>query len=170
MYEIVVRPKNAAEMFRRFRLGAPKAMLNAGWAVSMQMRSLAVREGFENKNPPYLNRRTGNAIRSVQATGTAEQPTPEVTWAKWGSNLDYVKAHEEGWAGVVQVRAHVRKGHQVRSHPRNVKVRARWMFRDSLNRNAGKPAELADAALDLLLKNRKVPTAGEILRAVGGLV
>jgi hypothetical protein len=56
----------------------------------------------------YLHRRTGTLIRSITAS-PAFQSSEEVVRGTFGSNLDYARAHEEGFSGKVQVKAHLRK-------------------------------------------------------------
>ncbi len=107
----------------------------------------------------YLNRRTGTAIRSISAS-PSWWPIDDGAAGTFGSNLDYVKAHEQGFQGTVQVQAHERRLFryrsartgarlkrrklvegavaEVRAHSRNVNMRARHFFRDTLKEQ--KPA------------------------------
>lgn len=56
----------------------------------------------------YLHRRTGTLIRSITASrGDAMTPTVVRGWL--GTHLDYGRAHELGFRGRVQVRAHTRE-------------------------------------------------------------
>lgn len=55
-----------------------------------------------------LRRRTGTLIRSVTASPRVELVLDNVV-GSFGSNLDYARAHELGFHGRVQVRAHSRR-------------------------------------------------------------
>jgi len=60
-----------------------------------------------------------------------------------GTRVVYAGVHEYGAHGTVQVPAHTRQGHPVRSHARRLNMPARWYARDSAR--LGAPVALAAA-------------------------
>ncbi|HEY3175675.1 MAG TPA: hypothetical protein VGK94_07935 [Candidatus Polarisedimenticolia bacterium] len=171
--------------------------------ISRGLRSgvnLMVREVVTTKltddNPPYLNRRTGNFIRSVGASPSFKVEgslagASAIFSGQFGSNLDYARKHEEGGTFTEQVRAHTRVKNRsraaevraktrrkkfltasqlkaispyihVRAHTRTVTYRARHMFGDTMKQNHFGAARRMRRALDLLHKNRRIPTLSEI--------
>jgi hypothetical protein len=136
----------------------------------------------------YLNRRTGTAIRSISAS-PSWWPTDDGAGGQFGSNLDYVKAHEQGFKGTVQVREHERRLFRYRSkrgkalkrrkriegalatvkaHPRNVDIRARHFFRDTLKEQ--KPAFNVRLRKAILVATRlgRVATPSDLESTFGG--
>jgi len=157
--------------------------------------NLMVRDVITNRltddNPPYLNRDTGNLIRSVSASpsfsvqGDLNSETAIFT-GQFGSNLSYAKKHEDGGTFTEYVPAHYRKrvgkarrnararsragliskqlGDKVfvRAHTRTITYRARHMFRDTVKAQHFGAARRMRRSLELLHKNRNVPSLAEI--------
>jgi len=136
----------------------------------------------------YLNRRTGTAIRSISAS-PSWWPTDDGAAGTFGSNLEYVKAHEQGFQGTVQVQAHERRLFryrsargkrlkrrkrvegalaEVRAHSRNVNIRARHFFRDTLKEQ--KPAFDVRLRKAILVATRlgRVATPADLESTFGG--
>jgi hypothetical protein len=137
----------------------------------------------------YLNRRTGNAIRSINAS-PSWWPTEDGAAGSFGSNLEYVKAHEQGFQGTVQVKAYERRLFryrsarsgarlkrrkrvegamvEVRAHPREVNIRARHFFRDTLKEQ--KPAFEVRLRKAILVATRlgRVATPADLESTFGG--
>jgi hypothetical protein len=196
MSEIVVTPERSAEMFLRFGNGAARAMLSAAKASATFMAARTISTKLENKNPPYLNRRKGNLIRNVAASPYARAVSTNEVEAGFGTNSDYGIPLEEGYKGIVTVRAHMRKRLgairavdirtreatkrarvtlaqrqagpiSVKEHERDVDIRARHYLLDTLNENAGKPGEFVNEAFDQLLVTGNPPSGEDLLRTGG---
>ena len=113
----------------------------------------------------YLGVDTGKGRQSVRTSGHLS-PAGDRMRIYFGSPLGYIRAHEEGYTGPVQVREHtrrmlrpthykgkvskrsakeikaaLRKGRKpyahVRAHTRQVRIRARRFIRDTLLQEAG---------------------------------
>lgn len=91
--------------------GLPKAVRASVAAAVQFFIAYTIRTAFENKGPKYLNRRTGSAIRSVTASGQLIPitETDTVIAGGFGSNLDYVRAHEFGFRGNENVKQYTRR-------------------------------------------------------------
>ena len=137
------------------RIGALAKYLpeTAGSVMRVEMQAF-VRDVQRNRlSGQYLNVVTGTARRSIESRVTV---TPDVVRGIGGSALGYVRAHEEGFEGDVQVPPHVRrlrpvatkskasvrrlKKHikagranyaHVRAHQRHLSLRARRFLRHS---------------------------------------
>lgn len=116
----------------------------------------------------YLGIVTGTARKSI--TGRADQYTRKVI-GQFGSPLEYVRAHELGYQGPVNVRAHQRtrggKSHDVRAHTRAVNMRARHFMRDTLRKESqpktgSKIARRIIKAMKIAARQGRIPRAGEL--------
>ena len=133
----------------------------------------------------YLKKRTGGAQRSVAASPSAVV-AGNVVRGQFGSSLLYVRAHEEGFEGIVGVRAHTRRVRSrdvrarvagrrrrvatgvafVRAHTRKMSLRARRFLADTLQqRIAGLDPRMVRAIL-ILAQTGRIPVPGQLL-AVG---
>lgn len=77
-----------------------------------------------------LNVRTGRLRRSVNEDTTTSGDRVQ---SAVGTNVNYARFWEKGFHGVEQVRAHMRQGHPIRAHSRNVDVKPRSFLLSSLN-------------------------------------
>lgn len=147
---------------------------------------------FSKDRPPVptgLRWQTGTAVRSVR--WDLEHSASRVV-GRFGSPLGYVRAHEEGFRGTVQVPAHTRrvaplernargkvtaasakrykqakaKGRkttvQVRAHSRRVNMHARRFFYATLKAIGPKLPIYARKSLDVLARHARVPSPGEL--------
>jgi len=149
---------------------------------------------FIEANPPFLNRQTGRAARSIAASPRAYL-TPDSAIGEWGSNVGYVVKHERGgthreFIRLHRVREHTRlvKRHQAAflvtgagAATRTVTVRAhavsghyafrhyrrRAMIATAAREMADYPGLAARASVELLIQRGKPPTAGMVINAVG---
>lgn len=144
---------------------------------------------FIEANPPFLNRKTGRAARSITASPRVRM-TRDAAIAEWGSNVDYVLKHERGgtyreWIRLHKRAAHVRhvtayrilgvaqrkavevKAHFVRGHYAMRSYRRREMIRTAQREFAGYPAQAVRTALLLLIRDGKTPTANQVIQTVG---
>jgi len=94
----------------------------AALASAMRTAKHAHDTKFIEANPPFLNRDTGRAARSITASPKV-QMTRDAAIATWGSNVGYVLKHERGgtyreWIKLHKVRAHTRiiSGFQSQRH------------------------------------------------------
>lgn len=151
-----------------------------------------IRNRMINANPPYLNRVTGTGVRSVTASpprgrGTVSQHVAQ-DW--FGSNLDYIRAHELGFRGNVSVRAHAVKSHrrqvwggggrsggktgqtvtiqahERRAHTRRVELRARHFFRDTMSAGTGRTRMSVAKSLLVYLRTGRIPSPSEVMGGV----
>lgn len=123
------------------------------------------------------NRMSGQELGIV--TGTARKSmrgfalrTSDRVIAAFGSPLRYVRAHEEGFSGPVNVRAHEREGrsgkqHHVRAHVRQANIRARHFMRHSLQaetrpKTGSRVARRIIKALSIAARTGRIPVAGEL--------
>lgn len=123
-----------------------------------------------------LNRRTGNLIRSVLASPRIHVVSAPKVTGSFGTNVDYGRAHEEGFSGDVAIRAHERRAHTrqtkrgkqqvmahtVRAHSRRMQIRARHYLRQSLLDHPGILTERIRRAIVLAVKSGRIPTVEEI--------
>lgn len=130
----------------------------------------------------YLNRVTGTGIRSVTASPDW-WPIDAGAAGRFGSNLDYMRAHEQGFSGTVAVREHERRLFRYRSartgarlkrrkatggmatvsaHSRNVTIRARHFFRDTLDENRTSFELRLRKAILIAVRLGRVATAGDL--------
>jgi len=180
---------NAEKWTVDLRRRLPQAVLVGVQAAIFDLVSYTVDTKFENRNPPYLNRQTGTAIRSITASPRFEVSRRAVT-GSYGSNLGYVVRHEFGGVETVTVPAHERgpftrttKGgktvtvrrHMVKAHQRTRQVAARHMFRDAWAERSGRSALMVRRAVAILGATGRVPQIGELgagvmqtIRSAGG--
>jgi len=167
---VYLTPSQAAALFQRMGAKSADVLVSAARASVQVLMGLAIREGFENQGPTYLNRDTGRAIGSIPpSVGWAASKTAVDAW--YGSNLGYIRAHEEGFRGPVGVRPHVRRTKWgsafVRAHQRTLNMRARRMFRDSFQRHQDVPVRALNAAVNHAVRTQQVPTPGQVTRLSG---
>jgi hypothetical protein len=182
------------------RLGALKAKLPEAVLVAVRADvadavRYAVRDQLSGQK---LRRRTGTLQRSVAASPRIEPSridSPSRITGVIGTSLGYGKAHEEGFAGTVQVRAHARRKVAVRrsstgkvtqksirrlkalsgrgnvvyvnAHDMRVNIRAKLYLRDSVRAVEPKLHDYAMRAIAFLGRTGKVPTLSAI-RGGGG--
>lgn len=127
------------------------------------------------------------AIPAAATSGTAYRADRIV--GAVGSPLAYVRAHEEGFSGSVNVRAHVRKrmgrsealtpsGRRsrkrvvtgfanVRAHSRMMDVKAKHFVKKSIEEIQGRLPDRVHSALLFLASTGRVPTAADVIRGAG---
>ncbi len=137
-----------------------------------------VRHVTKNKlRGQYLRRRTGTLIRSITASPRFLVREDLVRGA-FGSNLDYARAHEEGFSGRVTVRAHLRtmadQGGsffsglggvhvtRVREHARMMDIPGRHFLRDTVVERTPDAGLNVRKAVLVLADTRKVPTLTQV--------
>ena len=172
---------------------APQAMQVAMRAAVQAMIRDVVRNRISGQ---YLGVDTGTGRRSVRSSGSTESGAGAIRGVI-GTPLRYMRAHEQGFKGPVQVRAHtrrnlalsVRKGQltkksaralkarikakrqsvaHVRAHTRQVNIRARRFLRDTLLQESGKLPSLLGGSSTAPL-TRRVVRALSILTITGRL-
>ena len=79
-----------------------------------------------------LNVRSGRLRRSINYRVTESATGTEV---KVGTNVEYARVHEYGFAGRVSVKEHMRAGKRVRAHTKNMRVPERSFLRSTLKEN-----------------------------------
>ena len=79
----------------------------------------------------YLRAPTGT-LRSSFHTVRAREQRGVGIYGEVASKIAYARVHEKGFQGIVQRRAHTRRGSTVKAHPVKMNVRARYYARDSL--------------------------------------
>jgi len=133
----------------------------------------------------YLNRRTGTAIRSFPPSIRVEI-LDELIRGVWGSNVEYVRVHEEGFDGSVQVPAHTRRlieqvrskaaarrvrrklraGRKrfahVRAHRRRVSFRARRFMAHTARDKGPEANRRVIRAIIHLVRTGEVPTLADV--------
>jgi hypothetical protein len=164
-----------------------RTLMSAARAVVASMVRYTIRSKLRGQ---VLNRVTGTLIRDVTASPTVE-PVAEsggrITGA-WGTSLGYGRAHEEGFQGTVNVRAHHRRlrlrtksgrkrtektrlrdalrgkrtSARVRAHTRQVDIRAKWYLRDSLREKESKIDSAVRKALLILLVTGEAATVEQM--------
>ena len=154
-----------------------QAAQNAARASALVMTRYTIQSKFENKNPPYLNRKTGRAIRDITAsprlTSVEVSGDTFTARASYGTdkNVPYVKAHEFGGSFTQNVRAHTRRTSSgrapVRAHDRHVTLRARHMFTDAISEKSPIVKTIAAKAASIVFKENRVPTVAELAASAG---
>jgi len=89
----------------------PQTIKAVALASAVYGAKVAVETKFIEANPPYLNRKTGHASRSVAASPKAALLDQFRARGTYGSNIWYVKRHEEGGTYSEKVPAHRVKAH-----------------------------------------------------------
>jgi len=172
---------------------APAAMRVAMQAAVQAMLRDVVKNRMSGQ---YLGVVTGTGRRSVQASGSVSG-SGDALRGVIGSPLGYIRAHERGFSGPVQVRAHTRRraaletrrgkatkksaaavkarlragrsGYaHVRAHTRQVNIRARRFLRDTVLQEAGSLPGLLGGGGDAPFTRRAV-RALQILAITGKL-
>jgi len=114
--------------------------------------------------PRYLNVRTGMGRRSI--VGRTMPLTGGKVVGMFGSHLDYMRAHELGFQGRVQVRGHSRRvgkgSATVRPHERMMNMRARRFLRDALQEGIPNLDARLGRALSILMVTGKPPTTAQL--------
>lgn len=122
------------------------------------------RDVIRNKmSGQYLGVVTGTARKSIRSEVRKRR---DRILGVVGSPLNYVRAHEEGFRGVVDVRAHERtrrgRTHRVQAHSRQVNMRARHFLRDSVRENVEETERKILESLVRLLETGKVSAPGSL--------
>lgn len=138
---------------------APLAVQQAVHNSVQAMDRFLVADRLSKRGPDTLGVVTGTARRSI-AHGVGLKG--KIVEGYFGSPLRYVRAHELGFVGQVQVRAHARRGVPVRAYSRIVNMRARGFFKYTLN--VGRPGveRRVLRAIRILVVTGKVPTFAQI--------
>lgn len=183
------RVLNMDEMLERFRfLGRdlPRAVFSAMLVSSQAMLSSVTRK----LRGEYLNVDTGRGRQSMQAFAKSGETKMQ---AGIDTDVIYMKAHEEGFHGRVQVRAHTRQMYRVagpsgratrlsartfkaatrrgqkrivyvRAHHMQMNIRARRFMRDSINQEFDATQSRIERALVIAATTGKIPTPGQLAR------
>lgn len=93
------------------------------------------RSYLSGPRPLRLDRRTGRLRSSIT---TRVGVSGNKIKGDLGTNVVYGRAHEQGFAGTVQVRSHLRQGRAVVAHTRRVNLKARPFLRPALVDNLEK--------------------------------
>lgn len=176
--------ENRKEVMRRIRR-MPKLVQRSMLVSAKVSIQFLVRYVIVNKlSGQSLNRVTGNAQRSISAS-PGKAPAERLSdgaRATFGSNVDYVRAHNDGFDGNVQVQAHERRlfrtkslrtgkelkrkqlsgSTKVRAHVRRVKMRARHFFEETMSEGRGGVEARLRKGILLALRTGKVPTQAQI--------
>lgn len=140
--------------------------------VAMEHLSFLMLENVTEKvSGPYLGVVTSTARRSMEQFDTRVGGGFR---AGIGNPFDYVRAHEQGFKGAVDVKAHTRRISQVfgrrlatpatqsvRPHTRAVNMRARHFMRDAVKEEAAGTPRVIARALTALIRLGRIPTVGE---------
>ncbi len=134
----------------------------------------------------YLKRDTGTGIRSIAASPRIEKRSQLRVVGAWGTHLGYMMAHERGFRGAVQVRAHTRRKFRrtkqsgeplkqkkqvsgvaikVRAHIRNVDIVARNFIRDTQRAAHGPTRRMVRKAMRIWMLKSRVPRLNELTGA-----
>ena len=184
------RVLNMDEMLERFRVlgkDLPEAMFNAMIVSAEDMLARVDRK----LRGEYLNVRTGRGWQSFQDFARISSSGIQ---AGIDTDVLYMKAHEQGFHGEVQVREHTaqhrgairaqdikthaaskrakvtkreaeRGSWTVRAHTMLMNVRARYFMRDTINEAFDPTQDRVQRAVYLLVTTGRVPSPGEINRA-----
>lgn len=172
------------ELIRQMRSGLFERAVAAGIKASLLW---AVRDVTKNRLlGQYLRRRTGTLIRSITASPHLPVVSPDLVVGRFGSHLDYARAHELGFEGFVDVPEHSRASHRVRAHSRQTRageiqvrahtraehlvgahraylvIRARHFLRDTVQDAAGPTERRLARALAIAIRTGRVASAGEL--------
>jgi hypothetical protein len=181
------RVLNMDEMLKRFEfLGAkaPEAVRNA-----MMVSAEAMLAGVVRKlRGQYLNVRTGHGWQSMQEFTRVAGDSIK---AGIDTDVGYMKAHEEGFHGRVQVREHTahrlgrilavdvksrtvskrarptkreiaRGSWTVRAHDMQMNIRARRFMRDTINEQFDATANRVERALVIAARTGSIPTRAQL--------
>jgi hypothetical protein len=175
------------ETLGRFQRFLPPTLRQTALAAALMMAAHAHDRKFIQANPPFLNRRTGTAARSVSASPRARL-TRDRAIGIFGSHIEYVRKHELGgtyreYVPTHRVRAHSRRvtafriagsaqmrdvkvgSYLVRSHYVMKRYRRREMFGTTVREKRDDVPPLLERAIRLLVQLRRTPKAAEILGA-----
>lgn len=161
------------------------------WLMLKALRDVTIKQMSAPSPGPFptLGVVTGAARRSVKAQPV--ETTPDLVSGSFGSPLVYVRAHEFGFSGRVQVRGHTRRlttksfrsgrltkrastelkeaiaeGRKttafVRPHSRHVMIRARRMFGRTMDELRPFIAPRIARSVEILVRTGKIPTLSEI--------
>lgn len=179
------------EMLKRFEfLGAklPQAVF-----VAMIASAKAMLSGVTRKlRGEYLNVQTGHGWQSMEDFARSDG---QVMQAGIDTDVGYMKAHEEGFHGRVQVKAHVRRlatlslnnrgvvsrrsskdykravlaGRKtfthVRAHTMLMNLRARHFMRDTINEQFDATSNRVERAVVIAATTGNMPTVAQLLKA-----
>lgn len=148
------------ERFKYLGKDLPAAVYSAMILSAEAMLADVVRNRMSGQ---YLGVKTGNARRSMDGFARATGNSVE---AVIGNPFVYVRAHEQGFSGTVQVRAHARRTRRgsttVRAHAMRMNVRARHFIRDTVRAAKEPTADRVTRAIYITAKTGKVPTPGQL--------
>lgn len=182
---IEIDDKATRKLLKRIERGGARTMTVAAFAGVHFLTRWVVTNKLLGQS---LNRVTGTAIRSITASPRAEQLGDRGGRGVFGSNLDYVRAHNDGFQGEVPVRAHTRKvvrttsrstGKRlkrakatggtatVRAHTRTVNMRRRAFFNETMVEGRPGVNLRARKAVLILLRTGVVPKRADLERALG---
>lgn len=85
--------------------------------------------------PSVLRVRTGRLRKSFEPFGRTSRNKYELGLR---SRVDYAMIQHWGFHGTVGVKAHLRKGHRVRAHTREMDIKPKYFFRDPMKVEANK--------------------------------
>ena len=152
--------------------------------LAIGRRTVAIRVRVvtrEKLRGSYLNRITGNLIRTVTQSPTSRIRGNTIESA-YGTSSRYGRAHELGFDDDVAVpshqrpatrvqaferngrpvRAHDRASYTVRAHNRRMNLRARYFFRDTDAEDAANLRRRTTNGLAFLAQNGRPPRLGEV--------
>ncbi len=173
----------------------PAIMLRAAKASTALMVRRVVRgrlnepKGAKGSVYPNLRRQTGTLQRNVTASRFHQVDSADKVVAAIGTSLVYGIAHEEGFTGVVQVKAHTRRlveqarskaavrrvkkklkagkkrvAH-VKAHKRKMNLLARYYLRDTVLTHKKDIKGIARKAVIIAAKTGKLPQVTELAPA-----
>lgn len=172
--------RKAKARIRRVREVMARTMVRLAFSATQ----LGVQHVIVNKlSGQSLNRVTGTAQRSIMASPQVEA-LDNGARGVFGSNLGYVRAHNDGFDGTVQVPEHERRRlrHRakrtgrvlkraveddptsritVRAHSRTMHVRARRFFNETMEEIRPVIRERMYRAVEAAARTGKVPTPAE---------
>lgn len=154
-------------------------------AIVLGMVRYTIKTKFANQGPRYLNRKTGTAIRSITASPAIET-SAEVVRGTWGSNLGYVRKHEEGGTFRERVRSYSRRVRSrdvrrtvqvgdkqsrrivahgiafVREHDRTRVYQGRHMFKDALDEKKQSMVDVMRKSVAILIEEKRIANQGDL--------
>lgn len=117
----------AAKKFREFRRELPD---DISTMAENDFKENFERQGYINKNGVLIPWRKIKAVKKKKKgiliqTGKLKRSlrkAPTYDAARVVTNVDYAEAHNEGFKGTVQIKAHKRKGKDVKAHKRKMNM------------------------------------------------
>lgn len=145
-YHVDYSDDKVREMFRRLEDDMP--VINR--RILGVLASEVVTRSVKGYVVPNFRHPTGNLARSIGFK-------VEDSFAEVGTNISYGAYHEFGFRGVANVRGHMRRGHQVRAHTRNVNYAGRPYLRPALDDifGTGRAVQVIKTVLEDEIKKRE---------------